>query len=77
MQRDASIRAPWDWRILVNGFGDKMLYERGVLAGNLPFADLKRQARINDAARAADVDPDFSERIRVGRAGFEPTVAHQ
>jgi hypothetical protein len=75
-QRDASQRAPWDWRILFNGYGDEMLYQRGALAtGGLPFAELKRRARINDAARAANDDPDFSVHIRAGRPGFEGRVA--
>jgi len=26
-------------RILFNGYGDEMMYERGVLAGGLPFAN--------------------------------------
>jgi hypothetical protein len=59
---------PWDWRILVNGKGDELLYERGTLAGALPFAELKRRAWINDAARAADHASDFSQRIREGRS---------
>ncbi len=61
----------WDWRVLLNGHADQMLYERGDLAtGNLSFAQLKEQAHINAAARAANDAPDFSRRIRVGRAGF-------
>lgn len=61
----------WDWRVLLNGRADQMLYQRGDLAtGNLPFAQLKEQAHINAAARAADDAPDFSLRIRQGRAGF-------
>jgi hypothetical protein len=60
-----------DWRVLLNGRADQMLFERGDLAtGNLPFAQLKRQAHINAAARAANDAPDFSRRIREGRAGF-------
>jgi hypothetical protein len=47
-----------------------MLYERGSLKGGLPFDQLKQQAHINDAARAADSSPDFSRLIREGRAGF-------
>jgi hypothetical protein len=48
-----------------------MLYEHGDLAtANLSFAKLKEQAHINAAARAANDDPDFSRRIRKGRAGF-------
>jgi hypothetical protein len=56
--------APWDWRILVDGKGDELLYERGVLNRNLPFAELKRRAHINARAKDADNAPDFSDRIR-------------
>ena len=60
-----------DWRVLLNGRADQMLYERGDLAtGNLPFDQLKQQAHINSAARAANDAPDFSRRIREGRAGY-------
>jgi len=76
-QHDAAQRTPWDWRILLNGYADEMLYERGAFAGGLPFAELKQRARINDAARAADAAPDFSQRIRAGRPGFEPRTAGQ
>jgi uncharacterized protein DUF4105 len=61
---------PWDWRILINGYADQMLYERGDLVGRLAFADLKKQALINKKAKAADQDPDFSYRIREGVIGF-------
>jgi hypothetical protein len=62
--------APWDWRILLNGRLDEMLYERGRLAGVLSFLELKRRGHINAAARAYDRAPDFSQRIRAGRPGF-------
>lgn len=74
-QRTAADRSPWDWRMLFNGFGDEMMYEHGLLAGGLPFDELRKQARINDAARAADADPEFSRRICEGRAGFESPIA--
>jgi hypothetical protein len=62
---------PWDWRILLNGKGDEMAYERGLIAtGGLPFKELKQRAWINPAARAANDDPDFSARIRENRPGF-------
>ena len=67
--RDALPR--WDWRILLNGRSDQMLYERGDLAGDLPYPELKQKALINPAARAANDDPDFSKRIRAGRPGFQ------
>jgi hypothetical protein len=76
-QHAASERRPWDWRILLNGYADQMLYEQGALAGHLPFTELKEQALINESAQAADADPDFSQRIRAGRAGFESAVAHE
>jgi hypothetical protein len=63
-------RMPWDWRMLVNGFMDQMLYERHVLAGNLAFAELKERALINKRALGAGDSPDFSERIRAGVPGF-------
>lgn len=71
-QRDAAKRAPWDWRILVNGKGDEMMFERGAfVTGGLPFAGLKSRALINPAARDAALDPDFSKRIRLNRPGIQ------
>jgi len=71
-QHAAAERAPWDWRILVNGKGDELLFERGAIAtGGLNFAELKKQALINAAAKSVDAAADFSRHIREGRAGFE------
>ncbi len=70
VQREASKRAPWDWRILVNGYADEMLYEHKVLDTSMPFADLKQASHINEAATAAGDAPDFSARVRAGRPGF-------
>ncbi len=70
-QRAASERAPWDWRMLVNGFGDKLLYERGALDRSLPFAELKRISHINERAKAANEAADFSEKIRAGLPGMD------
>ena len=69
-QRAAYERAPWDWRMLVNGFGDELLYERNGIDTSLPFPELKRVSRVNERALAADKDPDFSEKIRVGLPGM-------
>ncbi len=60
-----------DWRVILNGHMDVMEYERGNLAGNLPFEELKKSALINSAAHVAGDSPDFSLRIREGRPGFE------
>lgn len=71
-QHPSKERIPWDWRILVNGKGDELLYERHLIAtGGLGLAELKQQSHINDRARAADKDPNFSKRIREGVPGFQ------
>jgi Domain of unknown function (DUF4105) len=69
-QRAATERAPWDWRMLVNGYGDELLYERGAIDNSLPFAELKRISLVNERAKAADQDPDFSGKIRAGLPGM-------
>jgi hypothetical protein len=61
----------FDLRVLLSGDADEMLYDHGLLAGNLPFPQLREQAHINATARAAGNSPDFSRVIRAGRAGFE------
>jgi hypothetical protein len=61
----------YDWRILLNGKMDEMMYENGgLVTGGLPLPALKAQAHINDAARAADDSPEWSKLIRLGRVGF-------
>jgi len=70
-QHPAGERLPRDWRLLVNGKMDEMLFDLGILAtGGLDFAALKERARINSAAKSAGTAPDFSQRIRAGRPGF-------
>ena len=65
-QRAAHDRAPWDWRMLANGHLDELLYERGTITTNLPFAELKQRSHINGRAQAAGQEPDFSQLIRKG-----------
>jgi len=60
-----------DWRIIVNGYIDEMLYERKRFDTSLPFAELKKRSYINPQAKAADKDPAFSRLIRVGLPGSE------
>jgi len=66
-QRSVNERAPWDWRMLINGKADELLYERHAIAtGGLPFSELKQRSLIDARARAADDDPNFSRLIREG-----------
>ena len=54
----------FDIRHLLNGLIDSYLYHSGRIDTTLPFDELRRRSLINDAAQAADGDPDFSQRIR-------------
>ena len=54
----------FDIRHVLNGLIDNYLYYSGRIDTTLPFDELRRRSRINEAAQAADDAPDFSERIR-------------
>ena len=51
-------------RHLLNGLIDSYLYYSGRVNTTLPFEELRRRSRINEAAQVADDAPDFSDRIR-------------
>jgi hypothetical protein len=70
-QRHRNERAPWDWRILVNGKGDELVYERHLIAtGGLSFSELKQRSWINNL-RAQQT------RIRISRASFAQICRRQ
>jgi hypothetical protein len=58
---------PFSYKLLLPAFADELAYDLGLLDTSKPFAELKRNAYINDVAMAAADDPDFSAKIRVGR----------
>ncbi len=60
------VKMPFDWRLLVNGRLDELLYEKGVLDTSRPFPEMKAASLIDARAKAADQDPAFSSRIREG-----------
>jgi Domain of unknown function (DUF4105) len=57
---------PLDWRLLMNGYLDELLYERGVLDTSRPFAELQTISTIDARGKAAGDSPDFSTKIREG-----------
>ena len=62
---------PWNYQYLLNGTLDRLLYERGrLVTGGLSFPQLKEQAHVNAAGKAAGQSPDYSAQIRAGRVGF-------
>jgi hypothetical protein len=70
-QQLASESTTWNWRMLLNGKGDELMYQRRLMAtAGLPFTELKKRALIDSVAQAANDSPDFSRLIREGRPGF-------
>ena len=61
----------WDWRFLLNGHLDELMYERGSIDTSLPFAELKSRSLINAKAKAVPNDSQFSRNIRDGLAEME------
>jgi len=60
------VTMPFDWRILVNGYLDEMLYEKGIIDTSRSFPEVKAASLVDARAKAADQDPQFSRRIREG-----------
>jgi hypothetical protein len=54
----------FDIRHLLNGLIDSYLYYSGRVDTTLSYEELRERSLINEAARAADGAPDFSQRIR-------------
>ena len=68
---DMPNQQPRDYRLILNGTLDELLYDRGrLVTGGLRFPELKEREHINTAAKAANQSPDFSALIRVNRVGF-------
>ncbi len=55
-----------DWRLVINGYIDQMIYERGLFSSELSFSALKEASYINEKAQAAGQSADFSRLIREG-----------
>jgi hypothetical protein len=56
-------RPHWDWRVLLNGRFDRMLYQRGDLDTSVPFDVLKRAAYLNEIVKTAPRE-GFGDHIR-------------
>lgn len=59
-------RRAYSWKIALSGYAPLYTYEMGGLDTSLPFEELRRRSRVNDAARAGGLGADFSRRIREG-----------
>ena len=63
-------RVPLSWKMLLSGYFPELVYERGSLDQSLPFATLRRLSHVNERARAADGDRNFSRHIRQDLPGI-------
>lgn len=62
-------RMKWDWRMLLNGQLDRLLYERGLIDRSRPFDQLKAQSEVTAIANRAPA-AGFSEAIRRELPGY-------
>jgi hypothetical protein len=65
-------RSWWSWKLFLNGRLDELAYDIGAIDRSLPFSDLKAMSHVNERAKAADADPQFSARIRDGLPRMSP-----
>jgi hypothetical protein len=56
---------PLDWRLILSGHLDELLYERKSLSQKLPFAELRTLSRIDERIKKNTKD-NFSEKLRAG-----------
>ena len=58
------------WQVLLPGHSDRYAYDLGLLDQRIPFEELKAAAHVNRLAEQFYDSPDFSTRIRSGRAAI-------
>jgi hypothetical protein len=58
--------AHMQWETFLSGYAPRQMYENGVIDTSIPLDHLTDQSLITPKALAADKDPDFSAKIRVG-----------
>jgi hypothetical protein len=62
--RAAGAKGEMSLDILLSGHAARQAYRNGTIDTSLPYDELKRRSHVNDVAKAAEHDPDFSNRIR-------------
>jgi hypothetical protein len=59
----------WDWRMLLNGQLDRLLYERGLIDRRLPFEQIKAQSEVTAIANRTPAE-GFGDAIRSELPGY-------
>ena len=57
-------KIPFDYRVLLPGYSDRLAYDLGLIEHHGTFEETKRRAHINAVAAVYRDDPDFSGKIR-------------
>lgn len=57
-------RIPWALGLILNADADRVAYQRGLIATDLPFAQARRHFRVDECARRLATAPDFSPSMR-------------
>ncbi|MGH7530315.1 MAG: DUF4105 domain-containing protein [Gemmatimonadales bacterium] len=57
-------RVPFSLNVVFPGYADRLAYDLGLIATELPYDSIRPRFRITERARAAGDAPDFSRRIR-------------
>ena len=60
----ATRKIPYGRDVLLPGYADELAEKLGLLDTSLPIDEARKRFRINDRARRAFSDPEFSLRIR-------------
>ena len=64
INRLSADRVPYDYRVLLPGYADRLAYDLGLLQSDGSFEETKRRARVNYLAFLHRDSPNFSVRIR-------------
>lgn len=54
---------PLDWRIIATGHVDELLYDRGVISRDIPFAEFRKSSRVDLKMQELGAE-DFSQKMR-------------
>ena len=55
-----------DYRLLLNGYFDEVMYEARVVDTSMPLEELRRKTLVNAKVDGGPIGPDFSAKIREG-----------
>jgi len=67
INRLAPDRVPYDYRVMLPGYSDRLAYDLGLLDTETSFAQTKQRSKVNYLAYLHRDSPDFSARIRQAR----------